>query len=107
MTVLRLLKFVNLPSEGDGRNTLHLFCQYISTNWNHLVPDIAFWALNWTQVEVFRDFITLRKVTNVFDKCSVRISLSTIRPGITKTKTLGNEDLRPGLRFRCTKTKTL
>ena len=47
----------------------------ISTNWNHL----GFWAINWTGVEVSRDVITLRTMANVLDKCSLRISLFTIR----------------------------
>ena len=82
MTVLQSLEFVNLPSRdrGNGHNTLHLFCQCISTNRNHLVLDIVFWALNWTQVEISRNVITLRTMANVLDKCSVRFSLSTIRP---------------------------
>ena len=64
----------------NRRNTLHLLSQCISTNWNHLVPDIEFWAVNWTWVEVSRNVTTLRTMANVLDKCSVRISLSTNRP---------------------------
>ena len=78
MTVLRPLEFA--VQGGNGRNTLHLLCQYISTNWKHLVPDIGFWTVNWTQIEISRNVITLRTMANVLDKCSVRISLSTIRP---------------------------
>ena len=65
---------------GNGHNTLHLLCQCISTNWNHLLPDIGFWVIIWTQAEISRNVITLRTMANVLDNCSVRISLSTIRP---------------------------
>ena len=52
MTVLRLLEFVNLPfREAMEKNTLHLLCQCISTNWSHLVPDIGFGSVNWSQEE--------------------------------------------------------
>jgi len=45
-----------------------------------IVPDIGFWAVNWTQVEISSNVTTLRTMAKVLDKCSVRISLSTIRP---------------------------
>ena len=81
MTVLQPVEFVNLPSmEAMDAIPCVLLCQCIYTKWNHLVPDIGFWAVSWTQVEISRNIITLRTMANVFDKCSVRISLSTIRP---------------------------
>ena len=81
MTVLRPLEFVNFAVQGDnGRNTLHLLCQFISTSWNSLVPDNGFWAVNWTQEENSKNVITLRTIANVLDKRSVRISLSTMTP---------------------------
>ena len=81
MTVLRPLGICEFAVQGgNGRKTLHLLCQCISTNWNHLVADIGFWTVNWTQVEISKNVITLRTLANVLDKCSVRISLSTIRP---------------------------
>ena len=83
MTVLRPLKFVNLPSM-EATDAILCICfanVFIPIGTiSHLVPDIGFWAVSWTQVEISRNIITLRTMANVFDKCSVRISLSTIRP---------------------------
>ena len=82
MTVLRPLEFVNLPSREAMDAILCGFA--LPMYFYQLEPSCTrHWILD-CQLDSGRNFqeqlSALRTMANVLDKCSVRISLSTIRP---------------------------